>query len=378
MEHWLALTDHLVGIRDTDLDTPSHSAAHETDAVLVDDEHVRRPRRPLVYGQSATLRGLETDGETRLLAEAIRRYRDDPWPDSRIEAELERVFGERLPRDAWPTERAFREAGADELVDAMKASGGLRRWAVRMGFEPPPVSAAPDPPLGAARADNRRVGDHAATDASAADSRSDERLGTGEPVSPRVDGRAHRGGAPTVPCEPRPLAGRRRADSCRPRPRLPRGRAPRRHRGMEAAPRFRSRWQPPKRRLLTTHVQPAGHRAPQRALRARCQVPAPAFAPVTPARRLEQTNIRTPLAAWRVKRGMTQRELYQAAGLSRSVYNKLERGDYPDPPLRWLSNCAIVLGVDLAELIQPEWREWWKPADGYPDPPEDPSRLWRQ
>lgn len=98
---------------------------------------------------------------------------------------------------------------------------------------------------------------------------------------------------------------------------------------------------------------------------------------MSPARRLEQTNVRTPLAAWRVKRGMTQRELAAAAGLSRSVYNKLERGDYPEPPLRRLNNCAIVLGVALEELIQPEWRKWWKPQPGDPDPPEDPATNWQ-
>jgi transcriptional regulator with XRE-family HTH domain len=99
---------------------------------------------------------------------------------------------------------------------------------------------------------------------------------------------------------------------------------------------------------------------------------------VSPARRLEQTNIRTPLAEWRVKRGMTQRELWQAAGVSRTVYLKLERGDYQDPPLRRLNNCALVLGVELDELIQPEWREWWRPLKGDPAPPEDPAALWRQ
>lgn len=98
---------------------------------------------------------------------------------------------------------------------------------------------------------------------------------------------------------------------------------------------------------------------------------------VTPARRLEQTKVRTPLAEWRLKRGMTQKELREAAGITRTVYGRLERGEHPDPPLRLLSNCAIVLGVPVEELLQPEWREWWKPQPADPDPPADPSDLWR-
>lgn len=102
-----------------------------------------------------------------------------------------------------------------------------------------------------------------------------------------------------------------------------------------------------------------------------------ALAAVTPARRLEQTNVRTPLARWRLERGPTQKELAQAAGLSRTVYNRLERGAYDDPPLRRLSNCAIVLGVPVEELLQPEWRQWWKPQPGDPDAPTDPSATWK-
>jgi len=98
---------------------------------------------------------------------------------------------------------------------------------------------------------------------------------------------------------------------------------------------------------------------------------------MTPAQPGQQTNIRTPLAAWRVKRRMVQREVWEAAGLSRTVYLKLEHGAYKDPPLRRLNNCAIVLGVPLEELIEPQWREWWKRQPGEPDRPADPSALWR-
>jgi transcriptional regulator with XRE-family HTH domain len=48
----------------------------------------------------------------------------------------------------------------------------------------------------------------------------------------------------------------------------------------------------------------------------------------------------------------------EATGLGRSTYWRLESGGYVNPPLRYLVNCAIVLDVDLAELIEPSWLEW--------------------
>jgi transcriptional regulator with XRE-family HTH domain len=99
---------------------------------------------------------------------------------------------------------------------------------------------------------------------------------------------------------------------------------------------------------------------------------------VSPAEPVKQTKVRTPLAEARVRRGMTQTEVAAAAGMSRTTYNKLERGGFEDPPLRYLNNCAIVLGVArVEELFEPRWREWFQPLPGDPSAPEDPSSLWR-
>lgn len=99
---------------------------------------------------------------------------------------------------------------------------------------------------------------------------------------------------------------------------------------------------------------------------------------VSPAERVKQTKVRTPLAEARVRRGLTQTEVAAAAGMSRTTYNKLERGGFEAPPLRYLNNCAVVLGVARVEdLFEPRWRDWYQPQPGDPPAPEDPSKLWR-
>jgi transcriptional regulator with XRE-family HTH domain len=95
-----------------------------------------------------------------------------------------------------------------------------------------------------------------------------------------------------------------------------------------------------------------------------------------PGRRpAEQTKVETKLAAWRVKRGMTQKELARAIGISLSSYYRLERGMNRNPPLGYLANAAIVLGCKLEDLIEDRWRSWhvlWQL-----NPPERPKELWR-
>ena len=90
-----------------------------------------------------------------------------------------------------------------------------------------------------------------------------------------------------------------------------------------------------------------------------------------------ETIPRTELARWRLRRGLTQVQLAQAIGITRATYIKLEQGRMPNPPLRYLSNCAIVLGVPVQELIEPEWQTWMRFDARSPHPP-DPSALWRQ
>jgi transcriptional regulator with XRE-family HTH domain len=83
------------------------------------------------------------------------------------------------------------------------------------------------------------------------------------------------------------------------------------------------------------------------------------------------------LAAWRVKRGVTQAEMAAATGIPLSTYWRLERRRLWNPPIRHLTNCAIVLGCELEDLIEDDMRTWkWSRAA--PDEPPDPSALWRE
>ena len=85
---------------------------------------------------------------------------------------------------------------------------------------------------------------------------------------------------------------------------------------------------------------------------------------MAPFQPLNQTRVRTRLARLRVAVGVTQRQMWEALGVSRATYVRLEQGRLVNPPLRLLQNCAIALGCDLDELIEPEWREWYTP-EGY-------------
>ena len=60
----------------------------------------------------------------------------------------------------------------------------------------------------------------------------------------------------------------------------------------------------------------------------------------------------TKLARIRLASGLTQRDLIEATGMSRSLYWRLERGRIANPPLRHLTNCALVLGVPVEALIE--------------------------
>lgn len=52
-----------------------------------------------------------------------------------------------------------------------------------------------------------------------------------------------------------------------------------------------------------------------------------------------------------------------ATGISRATYGRLEQGRYENPPLRYLVNCAIVLNVELDDVLQDDWRTWLKLGD---------------
>lgn len=74
---------------------------------------------------------------------------------------------------------------------------------------------------------------------------------------------------------------------------------------------------------------------------------------------------------------MTQAEMWKATGLARATYRKLEQGLIPNPPIRYLTNCAIVLGCQLEDLVEDECRTWWKRLLNDPDEPADPAARWR-
>jgi transcriptional regulator with XRE-family HTH domain len=73
----------------------------------------------------------------------------------------------------------------------------------------------------------------------------------------------------------------------------------------------------------------------------------------------EQTIVRTKLAAWRVRRGLTQDELAELAGISRSKLIRLERGvARTDMRVEDMAQLAIALGCEPADLIERDWLRW--------------------
>jgi transcriptional regulator with XRE-family HTH domain len=94
-------------------------------------------------------------------------------------------------------------------------------------------------------------------------------------------------------------------------------------------------------------------------------------------RRHPGTKADTKLARARMGRGVTQEELAEAIGISVVTYRRLERGRMDNPPLRYLQNAALALGVDLAAIWEDEWREWKVFDSQRPEPP-DPDTFWRR
>ena len=72
---------------------------------------------------------------------------------------------------------------------------------------------------------------------------------------------------------------------------------------------------------------------------------------------------------------MSQDELATASGISIATLRRLERGTVENPPLRYLTNSAIVLGCQLEDLIEDEWRAWLPLAAS--KPPRKPDALWK-
>jgi transcriptional regulator with XRE-family HTH domain len=96
-------------------------------------------------------------------------------------------------------------------------------------------------------------------------------------------------------------------------------------------------------------------------------------------RAVRKSKAQTKLAAARLSAGLTQKDMAEVTGMSRSAYWRLERGRIDNPPLRYLTNCAIVIGVAVDELIEDEWLSTWLQLspDGPAGPPE-PGELFRR
>ena len=54
---------------------------------------------------------------------------------------------------------------------------------------------------------------------------------------------------------------------------------------------------------------------------------------------------------WRIKRGLSQRELADESGVSREYIARIELGQH-DPTLSTLEKLANALGVKVAKLIE--------------------------
>jgi transcriptional regulator with XRE-family HTH domain len=96
-----------------------------------------------------------------------------------------------------------------------------------------------------------------------------------------------------------------------------------------------------------------------------------------PRRPLEQTKVETKLAAWRVRRGVTQEEMAKATGISYSTYWRLERGRYRNPPIGYLINCALALGCELNDILEQDQTEWHIFDRRAATPPKH-AALWRE
>lgn len=82
-----------------------------------------------------------------------------------------------------------------------------------------------------------------------------------------------------------------------------------------------------------------------------------------PARGMPQMRPKpaaTNLSQARQRVGLSQEDLARLAGVSRDTLQRIEWGQHQNPPIRYLANFALVLGVPLEEVCEPEWLGWTK------------------
>ena len=87
---------------------------------------------------------------------------------------------------------------------------------------------------------------------------------------------------------------------------------------------------------------------------------------------------RTRLAVLREASGMTQPEMAKRTGIPLRTLQRLESGAVANPPIRYLVNCAFVLGVELDDVAEPAMMRWTRLPGGPARPePLEPFRAGR-
>jgi transcriptional regulator with XRE-family HTH domain len=77
----------------------------------------------------------------------------------------------------------------------------------------------------------------------------------------------------------------------------------------------------------------------------------------------------------RALRGATQEQVARITGIPLKAYRKLERKQIAHPPLAYLCNCALALGVELEDVTEPGWGLEWVPMGTASPTPPHPSWI---
>lgn len=84
----------------------------------------------------------------------------------------------------------------------------------------------------------------------------------------------------------------------------------------------------------------------------------------------------TKLEEHRRELGITQDDLARFTGLSRTTMQRLLRGEYDNPPLRYLVNCQLAMALDsVLDVCEPEWLEWFAFDRRFAAEPPDPKLV---
>ena len=75
-----------------------------------------------------------------------------------------------------------------------------------------------------------------------------------------------------------------------------------------------------------------------------------------------------------MKRGLNQRQMHEFTGVPLSSYQRLEAGKYVRVPYEQLKNCAIVLELDVEELLEERYKGWTVFSGDAKEPPS--KRVW--